>query len=458
MIAYLIFTFCNLLTLSLIFGFYHGCAKPNGHLLLTVTLPANYLSDINVTEISEKYKKKCIFVFFALFITALSFYFLRNYIVISSMLLLIYSFAVVVIYSVLLEHYRKRLIMLKKQRNWFVSKTHIITIDTEVSRFKSTFPVSRKHFIFPVILSLLILLLYYFCEKETLLSNIIASFALISVFICSVAIYEIFARLPSKIYCENSEVNIALNRSYKHECSKMCIWLMYSGVAMLPMVITPPTDNNYLFSVLFSGLLSTAICLFAVLKAFLKIRHQRNKFVSLIENDIEIDDDECLHYGLYYNPNDNKTFVETRVGFGIEINYAKTAGKIMAAIITALIVWLFWFFITLLPFDFIKGFDLQQNGNTFTINTTIYSDTFSKEEIISVNKLTEIKKGSRTNGASTSNYMVGNFNILGYGDVRMYVLHNVQLYLAVELKNKPYVFINGKDIAETEKFYKMLTE
>ena len=107
-----------------------------------------------------------------------------------------------------------------------------IIIDSEVTRLKNTFPVSKYWLIFPVVL-LMFPYLFVAIDKEAL--------ALLYAFLISVEIlpfcvlYFFAAKGKSKFYSEHEDLNMALNRIRIREWTKF--WVLAAHIAAINGII-----------------------------------------------------------------------------------------------------------------------------------------------------------------------------------------------------------------------------
>lgn len=167
--------------------------------------------------------------------------------------------------------------------------------------------------------------------------------------------------------------------------------------------------------------------------------------------------DEYWKDGVYKNPNDSRTIVEKRTGYGTTCNLATKKGKFMTyggyAFGLVVGIGVLGLLFTLETAKFTMNID---NG-IVNINAPLYSTSFEVSKIESVELIDEMPGGMRTNGSATDKYALGNFSINNYGKSQLYVYKDTKKYVVIKLKDS-YVFINSKSIEETENYYKKLTE
>lgn len=177
-----------------------------------------------------------------------------------------------------------------------------------------------------------------------------------------------------------------------------------------------------------------------------------NKILLASDKTIYTDNDEYWKNGIYNNPNDPRTMIEKRIGYGLTYNMATKKGKriVYGSYIIGLaipILLLFQFFI----FDFSK-YNLTINNNEVKISAPIYGTTFSVEDIEEVKIIDKMEKGIRTNGVGTERYSLGHYSVNSYGNSLLYIYWDSKPYIEIKLKDK-YIFINGTSAEETEEYY-----
>jgi len=102
-------------------------------------------------------------------------------------------------------------------------------------------------------------------------------------------------------------------------------------------------------------------------------------------------------------------------------------------------------------------FKLSINEKAVVIDAPFYGYSFNINDIVEMKEVNTIPEGTKTNGASTSKYSVGNFDLNGYGKSKLYIYINNPPFIAIKLTDT-YVFINGKTPIETEKYYEKLLD
>ena len=382
----------------LLISFYinnQSAAKNNNNILLGVTLPFEGIKDKEVLKMIVDYKRENIKFTTLSFVVFIPILFI-SYVSFQFLYLFLWVLAIIYGSNRVFLKYNYKLKELKRKNNWFISKKYLLTIDTEVSRMKDKMPISMLWFIPSIIISIIPIGFSLINRNRLGSPSIFISFTSIITTIVFIIFHRIYSKKSTEVFSEDSKVNLACNTIYKRT------W--------------------------------TLGCMIASKKP------------------IYIDNDEYWKNGEYNNPNDYRTMVEKRVGYGMTYNMATKKGKIMTygsyvfGILISVIL-IFMFFI----FDFSK-ITLTINNNLVKISAPIYGTTFNIEDIQDITKVDNINKGIKTNGIGTDRYSLGHYNIDDYGNSLLYIYSKNPPYIVIKLKDKN-LFINGKSKDETEIYY-----
>ena len=201
----------------------------------------------------------------------------------------------------------------------------------------------------------------------------------------------------------------------------------------------------------------SCIIIIPMILAQINVRKARNRFMRLVNEEVYIDEDEYWVFGamFYNNPNDSRSMVEKRIGYGMTANLASWLGKVTYAVIVAAIG--FWIGLTvyLLPLDF-GSVTLSVDGQVAAINAPMMDYSFSTEDIVSVSLMEDIPIASKVHGGDSPRFFVGRFFVYGYGESHVYIHRNAPPYIAVELPDG-WLFFNGSSKETTERYFSVLS-
>lgn len=447
--------FVTLVTLAAIILTNKTGEKPNGNILLGVTLPHSELTNETVTKIAKEYRKAYMIlgaVFLALIIPLL----FNRYISVELLYILVWCITLFYMNGQIQKTYFQKLYTLKKKNGWFTGKKDMISIDTEVSKLKGKMLVSKWWFVVAFALSLIPIIMLV-AENETNPSNLLMSAgALIIVAICFF-IYTVISKERTVTYSENTEINIALNYIYKYQRSKCWVIEAFGGTVLGCSLFT-----LFRYDMLHSPVaillifMSTCFIMLPILSSYNTIRNERQKLLIFDATDVYTDNDQYWETGTYNNPNDKQVWVEKRVGYGTTINMATPAGKITNVILAAVIVGVVGLSIYLSPLDFgsVNFFIVNDSA---TITAPMYSDDFTPDQIEHVELIENLPSLRKHHGGDSPTFYVGDFNVMGYGNCSVYVRRNNTPYIVITLDNRTIIF-NGNTPEDTENYYLQLSE
>ncbi len=456
MTVFIILMLCALLILMAQLLSQGTGAKPNGTILLGVTLPSYELGNSQVLKIVRDYRKANLLTgggFFVLLFPGLLVY---QYGTVLLLYLLVWCILLLYTGNTLQKIYFHKLYSLKREKGWYAGERHVISIDTEASRRKRRMPVSRLWFIPAFMIALTPAAVSFPGMEERSFAWIMAACSLLYIVISLLAHLQI-AKERTVSYSEDTEINLALNRSYKYQWSKCWVAEAYMGSVFNILLYFLLRGNTFPVSVtallIFTSILPAFV---PVLYAYHKVGEERRGLLSFISAQVYSDEDHYWEKGSYYNPNDKRVWVEKRFGYGTTINMASTFGKLINWVYAAVIIGVIAIVFFLMPLDF-GSIDFQIKSNTVYIDAPLYEDHFSLEDIKEVKLIEELPIEGKRNGGDSYFFYVGGFKVRGYGMCRVYVYRNHPPYIAAVLSDRVVIF-NGKTPEDTKNCYLQLTK
>lgn len=261
--------------------------------------------------------------------------------------------------------------------------------------------------------------------------------------------------LPEKAF-KNPEV-IKIVGEYKK--ANLCFFALMAFIYMPVFLIDMPLVQMFIlfFGIaLFMVLGSRLVRIYSDRLMALK-KKNKWKVVNCNPNSNAIECDDYWNHGVYNNPEDKNLMVEKRIGYGQTINLGHKKGKLINyssyifAIIVPLIV-----FICIAAFD-LKTFTIDITDNEVVIDAPFYGTTINIKDIEEVTMVKDIDITMRTNGASTSRYGIGHFNVTSYGSSRIYAFWENDEYIAIKVKGQ-YIFMNNGSKEKTKEYYDFIVE
>jgi len=311
-------------------------AKPNGNILLGVTLPYEVLKDNTVIEILTRFKKSYIIISLIFLLLVIPVFFIYEIIWVSTGYLLIWICVYGAVVFLFISKYFYELYALKQKNKWWVGQRNILTIDTEVSRLKNGFPVSIKWYLIPFVITFTPVVLTLI-NGEAILewSLIIVNMFIVLLFFC---IHFIYSKSRSITYCDDTSINFALNQDFKREWSKCIIMLaILNSVFLTALYFLLYTEGIDLIISVIASTVFPVLMIIVVFNTYIKIRRERNKMLRLQSEEVCTDDDIYWIGGIFYNnPNDGKIMVEKRIGIGMTVNIGTLGGKLIIVAVVLL--------------------------------------------------------------------------------------------------------------------------
>ena len=420
-----------------------------------VTLPNNALKDDAVKSIVRRFRKASSLVLLKSFILSLPVIFISGLVSISMMYIFLWFTVLLYANQRTVKKFWNELYALKKENNWWVGTPNVVSVDTEVSRLRDTFPVSRVWFVIPIIISVIPIVntLIVGSDKIPWLSIFGVSSVMLLFFF-----YLIYCKARTITYSDNTDINVTLNRIYKREWTR-CLVILATITSMFftaSAFLLTDMDNSY-STVMFIVIVVFTNIFVAVpiIYAYSKVRNARNKLLSLLNEEVCTDDDEYWVFGamFYNNPNDDRIMVERRVGgFGFTFNIAKTGARIVCFLLFGILIGsMLWAIVALVPMDF-GSVSLTINGQTATIQSPLDEYSFSTNGIVNVTTINTLPPMSKISGGNAPRFYSGSFFVTGYGISHINIHRNNPPYIVVELYDG-WVIVNGRSINDTEAIY-----
>ncbi len=439
--------------------------SPNGNNILGVKLHKAHWNDDRVKEIVgiyEKKRKKKIWIFLLLLLVG---YPIRGYYSFTMLWFWIYIFGMIFVYTAELNRHSNMLVELKKTEGWNLPSEGVIRVDTEVSRKKNSFLVKWYYFLIP--LGVIAVSSIYMMPMSIWSEGGISVFLMVITYLCGIILYIIYRNLPTVVYSEDTEINIAANRIYRHEWSKVWLVFSWSAIIYLPALFMPAnelyfTDEIHLsmqigYILLVSIFMPICVVIYLI-RTQKKIKAEQEKIINNNENELDIEDDEYWTMFMYCNPHDKRVWVPKKVGIGLTINLGRTAGKIiMIGIAVATVGVIVWSTLIMMAADFFVP-EMTLKKDTIIIegiDDTLY---IGLKEVESVKLITELPPTHRIKGSSTERVRAGDYRIRGIGNAKLEILLDVPLYIELELKDETYVYFNGQSEEITETYYQEITK
>jgi len=450
---------------------YHFLVGKKAEYLLCMTIRGERREDADVVRLVQAFKKEFWKAMAVLFVTAGGFFLLAWLPAGAASLSLFYMIGwttalFVVMYKVV-KKYANNMFELKLSKGWGKApKESELTVDTVVSRMKKTMPVSEIWLAIPAWICIGSFVWWFYCAVEyKMLLILLITNVLAFLFFCYM--YYRLSHGKLKVYCEDSDVNYALNRTAKRawsgcvvwEASLLCVYhfvvtlLIHSYMKDMSAGIEDMTG----FWIGFIGsTVGSMVLIFAVFfSAANRVKQAKKELAAAADFSYAEDEDAYWRNGYYYNPNDTNTFVESR-GYGVTTNMATHWGPITKWILIGTFIMCIGIGIGMLPFDFGK-LKMQVGTEYVELKGCLYyKETLEFTDVTEVHLLTERPECSRVWGTGTDRFAMGDYHFKGYGNGKAMIDKEAEYFLLVKRKNEKWFGFSVTDSEEMLKLYERL--
>ncbi len=396
-------------------------AKFKKNIVVGVTLPYEARENAEVQRALSRYKKGNIIVAIILVVSGLLCMLAKSdWRAVEN--LMVWLVPAIVLPYIPYVSCNKRLREIKLNNRWGRRDTNRVSIDTSVIAEQKW--LSPLWFLAAAALAMLPLL----WNPEFKAVYISYAVCILLLWLC----YRFAYRNKAERVDGNSDLTSALTAIRKKNWNMVFLVAVY-GMAAISISMSfelSPVLSCVLIIVI--TLMVSALAIYAEMKT----RKVQEELCSDSGKDAYLDDDDKWLWGvLYYNLDDEKLIINSRIGTNTTINLAKPAGKVIAAI--SLAVLLATPFI--LPVTNAVGnkppeFDLSSAELTARSGGTEY--VIKLDEIESVELIEELPKSIvKVNGTNFENLLKGRFSADKIGSV----------YACLDPTSPPFLLIEGKD-------------
>ena len=429
--------------------------KPKNNLILSTTIPKEAWEDPRVLAITKKYTKELTITCILLALLYIPAFFMEYVSVILTHVML-WVDALIIIPNIPYVRAVKAMRALKKE-NWYHPELKKIQVaDTSLAAVfeekQSTY--SFVNFLLPLLVSLIPLMFPLVVPLEGSLS------ALYIVILCNsstiLACYYCYTVLRKKEDRVNSDVTLTavltrIRRYYWGKCWIYVSWLSaaISFSALLLFV------SEWAFIIALALFVTCILALVVGLE--LKIRKEQQRLNKEQPSEILMDEDDNWPYGIIcYNKNDKNLFVNSRVGFGVTVNFAHPVGKALDIFAV----------VSLLLLPFIGLFTVKEE---FTEPKVVLTETALEayhtdleysiplDDIYAVSYLTEMPEASKTWGSNFPHLYKGKFNIKDIGQSGLLCLDPYDdAFLLIRTTDGTNYLFGMEDSSELESIYTTL--
>ncbi|MDF2921836.1 MAG: hypothetical protein K0R57_750 [Paenibacillaceae bacterium] len=428
--------------------------------LLGVTLGHAYAEQPEVQAIAKGFSRACytallLLVGLSLFIPVQG---LKPYVEFYMMVLVLADlFATWLI----IHRYQTKLETVKKENGWIEPRTHVVTVDLNVSKEKGKSGISVVWSWLFVLISALPMA--YLLASPKLQELYPLGFSLIGP-LCQLSMVFLYYQMRSRhmpVLSNNTELNKACARTQERINT---IGATLSGLAMLVFWLL------FNISILYSASSLPAVLSSGVLVASLlgiahwqqkNIRASETRFFGGLSESVTaaFEQEGVWKWGCYYNPGDSRIFVPKGVAnMGWTINLGNPAGKAIGISALVLIFVVIGTVTGMFLYVGSKDYAVMEYGSQIKIDAAMYDITFEKDRVVNVSMTDTLPRGNRTNGFGGANKSFGHYTMSGYGKCRLYLYNDVDQYIVIRLEgdNPAHVILNAKSQEDTRSLFQTI--
>jgi hypothetical protein len=429
----------------LMFFYLRNETKFKKNIVVEVTLPYEARTDRDVKFILQRFKRTNLWINLFMFLVTIPFLFIKNtsLTLTAWMTWLLFALIVPVIPYVRTNVALKRL---KVERGWKRDDNERRYVD--LSAFPSPKWTSPWVFIPAIILTFSPILwdLGLWPLYLTLgLSTVLFYFS-----------YRYLYRDKSEMVDRNITLTRVLTQVRRHNWGTVWLVSAYSFAALsliFALVKYRPIVQIITISIV------TLVVIVLILRVEFKVRGVQEKLTAESGKDWYVDDDDYWPGGIfYYNPNDNRLLINTRVGINSTINLAKTSGKMIAVLIALILL--------LMPLTglFVNLWEKQPLSLELTENTLI-AHRGSKKEILNLSEISKIQlldelpeHMTRNWGTASDQLMSGRYTASGLGSIQLSLDPKAAPFLLIELNDGSRYLFGSRQPGEAEAIFHNLNK
>lgn len=448
MIVNLIVVLAMYISLPIIWWILRSASFERNNLILSVTLPPEGRKDPQVLELAARFRKQLRNLFWILTLVLVPAV-VVPWVSVCTLYSLIWLLVAMALPYVLFAKANGKLRQLKQQRGWQGEggrRTVAALPPAELPR-----PVSGSWFLPPVVLSLAPVLSVVRGEQDQAWNLV----ALITVGCCllvtvlSLVIYPLIFRQRPDALDEDETLTATLTRVRRYNWTKC--WLAMSWCTGLYSLAVWACGGKMSWYLIWTTVYSLALLGFW-LQTELTARRVQRTLTQGRQESPQVDEDDRWLWGLfYYNPDDNHTFVNERVGIGMAMNLARPVAKWMVGISLALLLALPLFGVWLMVEE-LSPVELSLEGNTLVASQAFTTYQIPLDQVKEATLLEELPSARRIVGSGMKNLLKGSFSVEEYGKATLCLNPMDPPFLVLKTEEDTYILGGG----DTESLYQSI--
>lgn len=447
---------CFYIILPIMYFMLRSEATFRKNIALGVTLPYEAREDETVKEIIATYKRNiwiCALLLTALLLPAI--WMRRDSYALAYMMLWITMVVVGINIPYFQSHLRLK--RLKLEQSWINQAAGKMLVDTKAAAEQKNW-INPWWFAPPLLASAVpVIVSIWQAMNNAAFAWVNTAIYLVDALLIVVfyALYRAFYRQRAEVVDDNAARTIALSRVRRYHWSRCWLWLSYlTGGFNISVWLF--RERAELFLVV-TGIYTIAVVVVALYAEF-STRGAQHTLTVDSGKGLYVDEDAHWILGMfYYNPNDKRILINSRVGINTTINFARRGGKVilgLSAVVLLLLpligVWVVW--------EDQAPVILRVTPAQVIANHTVRTYTIAREDVVSVTLLEELPAGTRVAGTALDGVLKGNFILDGIGSCKLCLNPAVAPFIRIDTDSGVYVMGTGDPSQTTMIFQELLQE
>lgn len=470
MITTIILGISGLPVLLIMYFVLKGMGKERNHSLFGITLWQDAMKEEGVQEVIRTYKKQLKY-WTVFFLVAQIVMYPIKYISIVIMLWLIWLFAMIICMYIPYVKANKKMRLYKAQYQTKNNETPQNSMYVDVTSImekkpkyfgKATWIACIVGFLPAIVAVILDKKVSSSATPELWVVEVtLLSMSLVGV-IC-VWLVSYYSRQPVTVLTTDSEVNRQFTRIKSYQCSKMFCTLAWMtavfNVVMVGLFYWNIDSGIMVKLVIGICVLYGIIPLIAVGMGWHIIQKQKRKLLEGKEVLLTEDDENWIWGIFYYNKNDNRFWVNNKLGTGTTINMAKPGAVVFNVIVIGLTVVISIGAVVLCALDEFVPVKLEYKNGELNASQWKQEYQIEEEDISSVTLLETLPSMSRSGGTSLDNLYKGKWFSREL-DRRFKVCLNPEEnpFLMIETKDGTWYLLGDESGEQTKEIYEKLNK
>lgn len=413
------------------------------NMVVEVTLPYQARTDQAVLDILDRFKRQILWLNLALFLITIPLLWINK---MSLVMGLFMTWILLAIALPMIPYVRTNLALkrLKQERGW--KRGHEEVRYVNLSSLPPTNWISPWAFIPGIIITFLPMIWDREMYPLYLISGITAIFFWFG--------YRYLYRNKSEMVDQNIELTRVLTQVRRHNWGKVWLISVYCFAAM--SLIFYIFKYQPMIQLIATLLLSFIMTVVAIRVEFRTRRVQETLTAESGKNWYVDEDDYWLGGVVYYNPNDSRLLINSRVGVNTTFNLAKTSGKVLAGLVVLLLL--------AMPFTGVFLSALEQQPITLELTEESLIALRGRNQILiersaisQIELLSELPdKMIRIGGNALDHQLSGKFSAPDIGSMRLSLDPTMPPYLLVTLEDGTKYLIGSREQGQSETIYRRL--